>query len=143
MDRLNAAASVVALVQICGTIFILCQDYSANVKHAREVIRRLRDEVVPLQDILTEVVDLAEAPGSAKLAVLHRLSEPDGLVQQCQSELEMLCAKLDTAQSDGNMTKLGLRALKWPFSKTEIEATLFIIRRQKEQFHLALAADTA
>ena len=50
MDGLSAAASVVALIQISGQIFTLCQDYFSSVKNAREDIRRLRDEVMFLQD---------------------------------------------------------------------------------------------
>jgi hypothetical protein len=141
MDGLSAAASVIAVVQISGKVFALCQTYYSEVKSAREDIRRLRDEVTSLQDVLTNVTDLADAPGSAKLSVLDLLNQPDGIIQQCQTELKGLATKLDTGQGNDKMRKFGLRALEWPFSRKYVDTTLSIIRRQKEIFNLALTAD--
>ncbi|TVY38543.1 Ankyrin repeat and KH domain-containing protein [Lachnellula occidentalis] len=141
MDGLSAAASVVALVQISGQIYNLCQTYYAGVKSAREDIRRLRDEVTSLQDVLNGVADLADSPASAKLAVLGLLNQPDGLVQQCQTELAGLTTKLADGQGNGTMKKFGMRALKWPFTKKDVDAIISIIGRQKALFHLALTTD--
>jgi len=70
MDGLSAAASVIAVAQISGQIFALCQNFYAEVKNAGEDIRRLHDEITSLQDVLTNVIDLVDAPGSTKLAIL-------------------------------------------------------------------------
>ncbi|TVY35584.1 hypothetical protein LSUB1_G005613 [Lachnellula subtilissima] len=141
MDGLSAAASVVALVQISGQIYNLCQTYYSGVKSAREDIRRLRNEVTSLQDVLNGVADLADSPASAKLAVLDLLNQPGGLVQQCRTELAGLITKLVDGQGDGTMKSLGLRALKWPFTKKDVDATVSIVGRQKALFHLALTTD--
>ncbi|TVY25789.1 Ankyrin repeat and KH domain-containing protein mask [Lachnellula hyalina] len=141
MDGLSAAASVVALVQISGQIYNLCQTYYSGVKSAREDIRRLRDEVTSLQDVLNGVADLADSPASAKLAVLDLLNQPNGLVEQCRTELAGLITKLADGQGDGKMKKFGLRALKWPFTKKDVDATISIIERQKALFHLAFTTD--
>jgi len=133
MDGVSAAASVVAIIQISGQVFALCQSYYSGVKSAREDIPRLRDEVTALQDVLTNIRDLADAPGSAKLSILGLLNQPDGLIQQCATELKGLKTKLDT----------GLRALRWPIHRKDIDKTILVIRRQKKIFNLALTADTA
>jgi ankyrin repeat domain-containing protein 50 len=65
MDPFSAAASVIAVVQISGKVFALCQTYYAEVKNAREDIC-LRDEVTSIQDVLINVKDSADAPGSVK-----------------------------------------------------------------------------
>lgn len=142
MDAGSAAASIIALIQVLGQVFGLCQSYYSGVKNAREEICRLRNEVTSLQDVLTNVRDLAEAPGSAELSILGFLNQPDGLFQQCWTELKGLATKLDTGQGKDNMRQLGLRALRWPFSKKDVDRSLTVIRRQKDIFNLALTADT-
>jgi hypothetical protein len=142
MDPLGAAASVIAVVQISAQVFSLCQIYYVEVKSAREDIRRLRDEVTSLLDVLANIKDLTNAPGSAKLSILELLNQPDGLIQQCLIELEGLATKLDTGQGKNNMKQFGLRALKWPFSKKEVDKTILAIGRHKQIFNLALTADT-
>jgi hypothetical protein len=142
MEPMGAAASVIAVTQISKQVFDLCQTYFSEVKNARDDIRRLRDEVTSLQDVLTNVTDLADAPGSAKLSVLDLLNQPDGLIQQCRTELKGLATKLDTEQGKDHMRKFGLRALKWPFGRKDVDKTISVIRRQKEVFNLALTADT-
>jgi len=142
MDGVSAAASVVAIIQISGQVFALCQGYYSEVKNARKDISRLRDEVTSLQDVLTNVRDLADAPGSSKLSNLDLLNQPDGLIQQCATELEGLAAKLNTGQGRDHMRQFGLRALKWPFSGKDVDKAISVIRGQKEMFNLALTADT-
>jgi hypothetical protein len=143
MDGVSAAASVVAIIQISGQVFALCQSYYSGVKSAREDIGRLRDEVTSLQDVLTNIKDLADAPGSAKLSILDLLNQPDGLIQQCATELKELKTKLDLGQGKDHMKQFGLRALRWPFNRKDVDKTISVIGRQKEIFNLALTADTA
>jgi hypothetical protein len=80
MDGLSAAASIIALIQIPGKVFSLCQSYFSGVKSAGEYIRGIRDEVTSLQDVLVDVAELADGPGSAKLSMLDSLNQPDGLI---------------------------------------------------------------
>jgi ankyrin repeat domain-containing protein 50 len=135
MDGLGAAASVIAVIQISGKIFDLCWTYYSEVKDARKDIRRLRDEVKSLQDVLTNVAELADAPGSAKLSIL-RLNQPDGSIQQCRTELIELARKLETKQGKDKM-----RALKWPFRSKDVDKAIADIERSKATFSLALAVD--
>jgi hypothetical protein len=103
MDGISAAASVAAVIEISGRTFDLCRTYYSEVKNAREDIRRLRDQVISLQNVSTNVKDLADAPGSAKLSILDLLNQPNSLIQQCQTELKGLATKLDTEQEKNNL----------------------------------------
>ncbi|KAH0533900.1 hypothetical protein FGG08_007482, partial [Glutinoglossum americanum] len=141
MDGLSAAAGVIAVVQISGQVFDLCRTYYLEVKDARKDIKRLRDEVTSLQDVLANVADLADAPGSAKLSILGLLNRPDGPVQQCQTDLIGLVEKLEPWQGKDKMKQFGLRALKWPFSSKDVDKAITAIGRYKATFNLALTAD--
>jgi hypothetical protein len=141
MDGPSTAASVIAVIQISGQVFDLCRTYYLEVKNARKDIQRLRDEMTSLQDLLTNVADLAKAPGSAKLPILGRLNQPDGPVQQCMTELKGLTETLESGRGKDEMKQFGLRALKWPFSVKDIDKTVKAIGRHKEMFNLALTAD--
>lgn len=141
MDGLSGAASVIAVIQISGQVFDLCRAYYLEVKEARKDIQRLRDEVTSLQDVLANVADLAEDPGSAKRSILSLLNQYDGPVQQCQKDLTGLIAKLEPGQGKNQMKQFGLRALKWPFTSKDVEKLLTDIGRHKATFNLALTAD--
>jgi hypothetical protein len=77
MEVLGAAASVIAVIQISAEVFDICRKYYIEVKDARKDIQKLRDEMTSLQDVLVNVADLADTPGSEKLAVLRLLEKPD------------------------------------------------------------------
>lgn len=141
MDPLSGAASIIAVVHISGQVFDLCRTYYMGVKEARKDIQLLRDELTSLQDVLTNVADLAEDRDSVKLSILGLLNQPDGPVQQCQKDLAGLVAKLEPGEGKGKMKQFGLRALKWPFSGKDVEKLLATLGRHKATFNLALTAD--
>jgi ankyrin repeat domain-containing protein 50 len=143
MDGLSTAASVIAVVQISGQVFNLCQTYYSEVKDARKDIQRLRNEVTSLQDVFINIRDLADAPSSAKLPTLDLLNKNSGLLQQCCTDLKDLAEKLESAQGKGEMKKIGARSLRWPFSKREVDKAIAAIERCKTTFSCALDADQA
>jgi hypothetical protein len=142
MDGLSAAASVIAVIQISAQVFDLCRTYYLNVKDARKDIQRLRNEMNSLQDVLVNVVDLANAPESASLKILNLVNKQDGPLSQCQSELTALLEKLDPGESTSKV-KLALQSLKWPLHSKEIDQALLAIGRYKNSFVLALTTDQA
>jgi hypothetical protein len=81
MAGVGEAASIIVVVQISAQVFDLCRTYYLEVKEAGKDIQRLRDEVTSLQDVLTNVANLAEDPSSAKLSILSLLNQQDGPVQ--------------------------------------------------------------
>jgi hypothetical protein len=94
-----------------------------------------------LQDVLTNVADLAEDLGTAKQSILSLLNQQDGPVQQCQKDLTGLIAKLEPGQAKNKIKQFGLRALKWPFTSKDIEKLLVITGRYKATFNLASTTD--
>lgn len=142
MDGVSAAASVVALTQITAQVFELCRKYYTEVREARKEIQSLRDEMTSLQDVLTEVAELAEdASNPTKMSILDCLNRPDGPVQQCQSQLTGLVARLDPGNGPNRMRHFGLRALKWPFSHKDVGDVITAIERHEVIFNLALTAN--
>jgi hypothetical protein len=141
MDGISAAASIITLVQISAQIINLCRTYYSQVRDASTDIQRLREEITSLQNVLTKVADLANAPDSAELSTLGLLNQPDGPAQQCLTELIALAAKLNPGQGKDTMKQFGLRALKWPFSSKEVGRAVTAIGRHRATFNLALAAD--
>jgi hypothetical protein len=141
MDGLSAAASAIAVVQIASQVFDLCRTYYINVKNARRDIERLRSEITSLQDVLSNVIDLADDSGPSPSRVLGLLNQKHGPIQQCQQELEDLAARLELREDKSRMREFGLRALKWPLSVKEVDNILVAIGRHKTSFTLALATD--
>lgn len=141
MDGLSGAASIIAVIDMSAKIFELCQTYVSAVKEARKDIQRLRDGVTSLQDVLTDVRDLAEEPNLSRRSVFSRLSQHDGPVQQCERDLRRLAAQLDPGEGESKMRQFGLRALKWPFSSKDIDKRLQVINEHKATFTLALTSD--
>jgi hypothetical protein len=80
MDGISGAASIIAVIDISAKIFELCQTYFSAVKEAREDIRRLRDGVTSLHDVIIEVRDLAEDPSSSRRSVFSHLNQHNGPV---------------------------------------------------------------
>jgi hypothetical protein len=142
MDGLSAAASVIAVIQISAQVFDLCRTYYLNVKDARKDIQRLRNEVNSLQDILVNVVDLANAPQSSSLRTLSIINQKDGPLEQCRVELTALLTKLDPGEAASKFA-LALRSLKWPLQSKEVDQVLLAIGRYKSSFVLALSTDQA
>ena len=143
MDGLSAAASVIAVVQISGQIFQLCQTYYLEVKDAKNDIQRLRNEVMTLRGIASSVNDLISTAESNKLPVLESLNQNHGLLQHYQLELDNLAVRLEKALGKNKMKKFGMRALKWPFDKKEVDNAVAIIERCKTTFNLAVGCDQA
>src|SRR6266536_6256853 len=141
MAGVGEAASIFAVIGISGTVFDLCRTYYLEVKEARKDIQRLRDEVTSLQDVLTNVADLARDPGSSNRSILSRLNQHDGPLEQCQKDLKQIFTQLENGQGQNKITQFGVRALKWPFTKRDVEKSITAIGRHKETFILALSTD--
>jgi hypothetical protein len=141
MDPLSAAASVIAVIQISGTVFDLCRSYYTAVKDARKDIMRLQNELRGLETVLASVADLADADDSERLSTLQMLIKPDGPLWQCREDLEGLLETLHIGEGEDRMKRFGVRALKWPFRNKDIDKVVGVIERHKSLFDLALTAD--
>ena len=146
---MEAAASIIAFVQLASAVTNVTVKYYLQVKEARSDIKRLENEVNDLQSVLRKVVevigdDADSASAAQKLPALSLVLSKDGPLETCQRELSNVAARLEKAEGGrekDSMRKFGIRALKWPFSSKEIQDTLTVLERCKATFNLALSAD--
>jgi hypothetical protein len=140
MEALGSVSSIVAVVQIAGSIAKLCGGYISDVKDARQDIERLQQKAATLHDVLQK---LMEAGDVKKRKPLNLSNEVMISIKQCSQDLERLQKKLQPKTGQKTMSRVGLRALKWPLSKalvnddvTMIEGYLIIFNAALQLGHL-------
>lgn len=89
MDPLSITASLIAILQISGTIISSCCYYRASVKHALSDLEKLIDETIALRTVLEQLLALLHsqnrnAPGL--LTTINLLNEPGGPIKNCKAE---------------------------------------------------------
>jgi hypothetical protein len=138
MEGLGAAANVIAVVDLCAKVASFCYQYSLAVKHAKNDITRLQGELKSLRDVLGEVQQLLDGPDSAKLSASQKLLEAlkDGF-----SQLKTLDERLNPGKARKAMSRLGVRALKWPFESKEVDKVINGLEKCKQTVSLALQVD--
>ena len=138
---MSGVASVIAVIQIAGTIVNICYEYRSRVRHAPRTITRLIDEMDGLRDVLKKldlVLEEERLSGLMRLTAVHEeLTKKDGLLSQCYSDLEQLKQTLEP--------KRGIRAvaqaLQWPLKEKDVDKALQRIERFKTLLTLATAGD--
>lgn len=138
MEGLGAAASVIAVIELSAKVASACLKYSYAVKHAAKDIDRLQGEVRSLQDVLKNVQQLLDGSNGARLSASLRLSkEIDG----CRPELTALDQRLNPSKAQKAMSRVGFRALKWPFESKAVYEIIGRLERHKQSISLALQVD--
>ncbi|KAL5627309.1 hypothetical protein BROUX41_003462 [Berkeleyomyces rouxiae] len=118
MEAIGAVANVVAVIDLSAKVGLLCFQYGKDVKNAATEIARLRKEVVSLQKITAQVQTVLESPNAQKLKDSKRL---DDVLKQSHTQLTELDQRLKPKTTSKAMRRLGLRALKWPLQRGEVE----------------------
>ncbi|KAF2686169.1 hypothetical protein K458DRAFT_416478 [Lentithecium fluviatile CBS 122367] len=141
MDGLSGAASVIAVVDISAKVASLCFQYSVAAKDAKRDIGRLQQKVANIKNVLEELQQLVDRQGS-QLPSTHKLLES---LKECHKQLQdlegKLKANLEPSGRRKAMSKLGFRALKWPFTSKEVEKTVQNLENYGNTFSLALQVD--
>lgn len=135
MAELGIAASIIAVIQMTGTV----TQHLASVKGATKDRQNILNElstVTGILFVLKDQADEAEHDGSWD-TTLRALNMPNGPLEQFKAALETLTTKL--APVDG--LKKIRKALIWPFQEKEIRDILSTIERQKGLFNLARQND--
>ncbi|KAJ5211729.1 NACHT and WD40 domain protein [Penicillium cinerascens] len=140
MDGISAAASVIAVIQLTGSIVKICGGYIKEVKDAPKDVVSLQKEVEDLREILEKLSGLIHGTHGTKLSTSRALV--DGTIN-CLALLQDLEGKIDPGRGKKAMSKVGLRALKWPLKRTEVERIMKDIDRYKTTFSLSLQIDQA
>jgi hypothetical protein len=138
MDGLSSAASVIAVIQLTGSLVKLCGDYTREVRDAREEILTLQQAITSLQWTLQDLQEFLQSNNAKALPTSSRLVSN---IADCLSDLQALEARLDPGKGRRLMRKVGLRALKWPLKRTEAEGVAKNLEGYKSSFLLSLQVD--
>lgn len=137
MDGLSAAANVFAAIELTGRIVKICASYITEVKNARDDIMALQRTAAGLEDILLNLKKLFRDHGS-KLSVSSIFAEN---INDCISDLEALETKINPGHKEEAMRKFGIRALKWPMQRSEVDKFIENLKRYKSSFILSMQID--
>ncbi|KAJ5680776.1 hypothetical protein N7536_011915 [Penicillium majusculum] len=138
MDALSSAASVIAVIQVTGSIVKFCGAYIHEVKDARDQIFTLQQVITGLLGTLQDLHKLLQNNGGIALPTSSRLGSN---IIDCLSDLRDLEGKLDPGKGKKLMRKVGLRALKWPLKRAELDGFIQNLERYKTSFLLSLHVD--
>ncbi|KAF7712143.1 Uncharacterized protein PECH_004203, partial [Penicillium ucsense] len=138
MDALSSAASVIAVIQLTGALVKLCGGYIQEVKDARHEISTLQQAITGLQGTLQDLHEFLQSNEGKVLPTSSRLASN---ITDCLSDLRALEARLDPGKKKKLMRKVGLRALRWPLKRAEMEGVIQNLERHKSSFLLSLQVD--
>ncbi|OGE57195.1 hypothetical protein PENARI_c002G03634 [Penicillium arizonense] len=141
MDPLSGAASVIAVVQLAGNIFQICEQYLKNVKNATQDIQRFQEQIATLTQVLQSLYDLIQGPNGNTLTTTQDLINN---IAKCSSVLGELKVKIDPEiTQQGLRRQWGFRAWKWPLARSEVDYTIKELDWYKATFSLSLQVDQA
>ena len=129
MERLAAAGSVIAVVQIATEITKLCASYICNVHHAHAEIQRMDSKVAALCRVLE------------KLEKTPQMKDNATAITQCGNDLQSIQEKLEPSTKHKTMKRFGMRALKWPLTSNEVDEKVKMLEGYLLVFNTALHLD--
>ena len=138
MDALSSAASVIAVIQLTGSLVKLCGGYIQEVKNARDEISNLHQAIAGLQGTLQDLHKFLQSNDAKGLPISSRLVSN---ITDCLSDLRALEVRLDLGKGKKLIRKVGLRALKWPLKRAEVDGVIQNLERYKSLFLLSLQVD--
>jgi hypothetical protein len=139
MDPLSGAASVIAVIQVTGSIVQICRKYLNNVNNATRDIQRLQEKIVVLAQVLQSLNELIHRSNGKRLTTtMQNLIDN---IAKCSSTLTNLKEKIDPKTTQRGMRKWGLRAFKWPLGRSEVDDAIMELEWYKTTFALALQVD--
>ena len=138
MDGLSAAASVIAVIEISTKITSLCLQYATAVKDAQKDIERFQRKVADLKGALEGVERLLNTHDIRRIPTANKLEKS---LIDCLQRLKKLEARLIPRSTRKTMSRLGVRALKWPFTSKEVHEIAVDLGRYEHTFNLALQVD--
>lgn len=128
--------TILAVVTASATVLNCITKYYLDVKDARQDRERLHKEIEALHHVLKKVQNLAEGPNADKVPCLS-----SSVKESCFLDIKNLETKLDPGKGRKAMKKLGVRALKWPFDKNEVNGYINKLERHKNTIIAALGMD--
>jgi hypothetical protein len=135
MDGLSGGASIIAVMQIAGSVIT----YLRDVKDAPKECRKCMVEISNSNTLLLELdLHLSESsPQEPWYAEVRTIAEKDGPLDQYRQALQHLLAKIE---SKSKVRKLA-NTLMWSFIKEDVAGMLAGMERLKSLVSIALEMD--
>ena len=140
-EPLSLVASLIAVVQISGSVISCCYEYRKTVKNAPKDLVKVINEVAGLRNVVERLVTLIDDEKVAShkyLSTLADYASANGPLELCQQDLESLRVKLE--QPVNEWKALG-RRLTWPLYEKDATKILASIYRTKSLLETALMVD--
>lgn len=131
--------TIIAVATTATTILSLLSNYVQGVKNAREDVEGLLKQIEDIRSLLLRIEKIAKSPDSAKLPALDTALT---VITQTFSDIQELIEKVKPKKSKRLMNKIGLQALKWPFTKERMANHITRLESEKVSLILALHADS-
>ena len=135
---MEAAASFIAVIDLSTKIIALCFQYSTAVKDARKDIVRLQRKVSEIKDVFGQVRQLLDERDKTLPLATHDLSDS---LKECLLQLEELRTQLEPGKTRKAMSRIGFRALKWPFTSKEVKKLVANLESYGQIYTLAFLTD--
>ncbi|KAJ6026350.1 NACHT and WD40 domain protein [Penicillium canescens] len=135
MEGISAAASVIGIIQLAGSIVKICGGYLQEVKHARDDIIALKRTVADLESTVEKIREYLEGRDGTTLTISSSLVRS---IANCLSDLGSLKKSVDPGKGKDFMRRFGIRAFKWPLNRTEVDRLIQNLERCKSSFTLSL-----
>jgi hypothetical protein len=138
MEGLSGAASVTAVIDISAKIISICYQYSIAVKDAKDDVQRVQRKVGDIAHVLEKLKQLFDSQDETRLSTTHGLLDS---LNQCLQGLEEMKAELDPGKTRKTMSRIGFRALKWPFTSKHVDKIVSDLKGYEQTFTLAIQVD--
>ena len=138
MDVFSAAASVLTVIEVSVKVASLCYRYSIAVKDAEKDIQSLQKKVEDIKDVLQELKRLLLGPDKTRLSATAKLAAS---LKEYLGRLQELETQLKPRKTHKAMSRLGVRALTWPFKSKEVERIVISLEEYERIFTLSLQVD--
>lgn len=137
-EAFGVAASALAVIELSAKVVKTCSQYTKDVANARRDIRRLRKEVQSFGAVAKSVQELSESTPRHKVTTLKKMQP---ILDEGQVRLAKLHAKLDPGKRDKFMSRVGLRAIRWPLSSKDVGKALADLARLMQAMSVAMSVD--
>lgn len=138
MDGLSIAASIIAVVDVSVKVISLCSQYSKTVANSHADASRLAERVKRLKITLDDAQALIASEPGGSLSTSRQLLDQ---LAVCRTVLQNLQEKLERAVAHQGKRRFWLRALKWPFTKDEIDALIISLEGYRSSIMDGLQLD--
>lgn len=125
-------------IEISAKVLSLSWKYYADVKDAREDIKRLQNEVETFQETFQRLQELANSANSSGISMRSQLAKA---IKEAETEVADLLNRLDQGKGKRAMHRMGLRSLAWPLKQEDLEKCVSNLEKYRSEVSLYLQID--